>query len=284
MAVTIEEAVESRRYKETHESKQFVREFNIIGSRNALEVNELGPQLGDVWGSTNFAVVDRDYKVSNNLGSGAGDNALKLVVTYEETYGQGGGGSTDPQEPEYRYSTIGGNEHIDVAFSQEKRFGDAVPFFPGNFIEMSPDGKIKGTEIISASRSLTEVHYRTSCTTEYQEILALLSTTVNAEPFRGRPAGTVLFVGADCSKRGKNNDWQITYQFKINPDQSIEIPDLNPGEPFTKSGFKYLWFLKTAEKDSATGTMIYKTQAAYEATVYRSGYFVNLGIGTEAIN
>lgn len=112
----------------------------------------------------------------------------------------------------------------------------------------------------------------------YSQTLKALTGKVNAEPFRGFPAGQVLFRGGKGSGSSKNPLLiEITYHF----DQNDDVTEQTIGEitDVAKAGWQYLWIQYIETDDQAAKGYARRPRSVYVEKVYEATAFSALGIG-----
>ena len=151
-------------------------------------------------------------------------------------------------------------------------------------------------EVKVSSFKWTETHYFPFAfySMAYRDILSVLTCTVNASEFRGWPAGTVLFDGAEISlvtDTDTEGDGEIKYYWKIGYSfiTSPHVSDIRIGNgyPITKEGWNYLWVFRkkqTASDRNGKTSTIMRPYAAYVERVYEHTEFAYLLLpGDESI-
>jgi len=148
--------------------------------------------------------------------------------------------------------------------------GQTAPATHG-LIGQTPDG-VEGVELQAAVYNFTETHYFADAvvTEEYRKTLADLFDHVNQAPFRGFPAGEVVFAGATGQQRA-SGDWQITFHFSRHPNVTGQTIDEISG--IDKKGWEYLWLRHKTVKDDVTGWPAEKPIAVYVEKVRETGDF-----------
>ena len=112
----------------------------------------------------------------------------------------------------------------------------------------------------------------------YGIVCELLTGTVNDDTFFGRPAGEVLFLGAQ-GKTGIKTDPVFNFHFGRLPNiTGLTIGDITG---IAKKGHQYLWVeFRPGDKDEYSYRTPIEPIGVYVETVYPEGDFSLLGIGT----
>lgn len=212
----------------------------------------------------------------------AGVGIWYVTVTY--------GPKKQPEEGDisWAFDTTGGTKHITESLetiSVYKGPQEKAKIPHGKAIGVTDDGDVEGTDIIDKSFKWTENHQLllASYSWSYSDIVGDLTGTVNDATFRGKPAKTVLFEGAQGTRSTKDPDLlDMTYHFSY----SRSATNLTIGEGqwqitgIVKKGWHYLWTrFRTAEGAPAKTTTQVPRQVSVEK-VYDEGDFSLLGIGT----
>ena len=110
---------------------------------------------------------------------------------------------------------------------------------------------------------------------EYQLALHSMCPTVNLFPFRGKPPGTVLYIGADVDEgmNGENKVVDLTHQFVLAPNLVNFVYD---GIPVPlKEGHEYLWATGYVSENNMP-----RTDQVNVAPMYFKSDLNLLGLGT----
>ncbi len=228
------------------------------------------------------------------------DGLVRQSVSVEEIEGEEAGGSTyryrgeiryglrnrkDTGESTYSFDTSGGTSritHAPVVACYDAAGGPQynADSWGGAINAKSENGEVvvEGVDVKIPTFRFSETHYIAagSVTEAYKGQLAELTGKTNNATFRGRPAGEVLFCGAQGSERG-TDDWEITFHFEVSPN----VTGLTIGTitGIDKAGWDLLWVLSHKDKDAAAGTLTAKPQAVFVHRVYNQADFSLLGIG-----
>jgi len=231
-----------------------------------------------------------------------GDEAWQLTVNYA-----GMGGDGDEENPLRRsrsFDTSGSTQHITQALPVgsgqtldfERRFPATGPApAPNQSGAIGVDASsVQGVDIVVPALQWTETYDVPAAyvTTGYIKSVAKLTGTVNNAPFRGFPAGEVLFTGSTGSQEWDaekgDGPWSLSFKFVQSPNAGPNTTGQNPTDtlpPLTigsvtniaKKGHEYLW---VRYEDSVSGNALLKLpKFVYVDAVYREDNFAGLGIG-----
>lgn len=182
-----------------------------------------------------------------------------------------------PEDPsEFSFDTTGGSANIKVSLGTQPYPSDARNF--KNAIGVSGDS-VEGVDITVPAFKYTEkiVLPAATVTRSYVRALRRLTGKVNNNSFKGWEAGEVLFLGAVGTQRGRGGDWDITFHFDI----ELNETDLTIGEfeGIAKEGHQYLWAYFEPAHDEDANALVLQPTAVYVETVYRDDNFSDLLIG-----
>ena len=229
------------------------------------------------------------------------ENYTQDVWTASATYGLDdfGGGSPvqEPGDPPIiAWDASGGEEHITQALFQRDfpaTSGDKNVY--KNAIGVTKDS-IEGVDAIFPQFSWTEQYTFTAAFADFayaKNVVAPLTGKTNDASFRTFDEGEVLFMGATATRRGYERI-EVTFKFSASPN-AAEIyvtPEPDPLDPdadvpiivYEKQGHEYLWCTyvekETPADDDLPARMIWEPRSAHVATIYDTGDFSTLGIGT----
>lgn len=157
--------------------------------------------------------------------------------------------------------------------------GETLPDF-GRLINVVFDGtnnRPEGLQLNAPSEnfSLDFAAPNLTVTPAYQLTVESIQGCVNNATFKGRPAGSLLFVRCNGGFR-TDEDWSISFGFAYSPNQtSIEV-----NEDITiaaKDGHDLLWTYNDSKNEG--GLIVQKPHAAYVERVYPRADFSLLGLG-----
>ena len=188
-----------------------------------------------------------------------------------------------PEQDEYKFAfdTTGGRQKITQSLETVQKYaptGKTAADHKGA-IGVTDNG-VEGCEIIIPKFSWSETWQLPIETYDwsYSQTLKAITGKVNAETFRGFPAGQVLFRGGKGAGSSKNpNLIEITYHF----DQSDDVTAQTIGEitGVSKAGWEYLWVHYTEEHDTSADSLARRPDSVYVEKVYEAASFNSLGIG-----
>ncbi|MBR4674200.1 MAG: hypothetical protein IKP00_07030 [Victivallales bacterium] len=105
------------------------------------------------------------------------------------------------------------------------------------------DGVPQGCDIKIPVITMTITHYwkPSQFTTTLRNNVLLYGGYINSEEFRGFPARSLLYVGADIQEvdSGDRKITQVDFQFEISPPDDVEIQGWD--YKVSKAGWEYLW-------------------------------------------
>lgn len=190
----------------------------------------------------------------------------------------------NPDGPEndfdFSFDTTGGSQKITQSFRTVQKYaapGKTAPDF-GGAIGVNNDS-VEGCEIPTSAFKWTETHYIpiAAATMAYAEVLENLTGHRNAQPFRNRPAGAVIFEGAQGGKKDSETA-AITFHFKSGKHATgLQLGEITGIE---KKAWDYLWVRYEDDEDTNAKTLVKKPVAAYVEEVTLEADFSQLGIGT----
>jgi hypothetical protein len=183
---------------------------------------------------------------------------------------------------EYRvsFSTTGGTQHIAASLATVARYAPAGKVAPihNQAIGVSDNGEVQGCDIVVPSTRYT-VTYRQPLaimTDAYVRTVISLTGTVNNATWKGRAAGSVLFMGAD-GLQATNSAPEVTYHFAEQPNLTGLTIGAITG--IAKKGWEYLWVEFEELEDPLSKRLVKKPRAVHVEQVYNSANFLLLGIG-----
>lgn len=188
-----------------------------------------------------------------------------------------------PELNEYKFAfdTTGGRQKITQSLETVHKYApDGKTAADHNGAIGVTDHGVEGCEIIVPKFSWTETWQLPIETYDwsYSQTLKAITGKVNAEMFRGFPAGQVLFRGGKGAASSKNPMlMEITFHF----DQSDDVEAQTIGEitGVSKAGWEYLWVQYREVDDTDAKSFARRPVAAYVEKVYKATSFSPLGIG-----
>jgi hypothetical protein len=187
-----------------------------------------------------------------------------------------------PDAGEVRFScdTTGGSVHITQSLATTKyaKSGETAPDYKGA-IGVQGD-TVQGVDIVTPTLKfqLTYRMPKADLTLGYVLTLYALTGKVNSGTWKGFAAGELLFLGATADEKNFI-DPTVTFKFAASPNAT----NISVGGNITvtnKGGHQYLWIAYEKADDSAAKKTVQNPKAAYVETVYSSGNFALLGIGS----
>jgi hypothetical protein len=190
-----------------------------------------------------------------------------------------------PQRNEYKFSfdTTGGRQKITQSLETIHRYASPSTGKPapdhGGAIGVTDHG-VEGCEIVVPKFSWTETWQLPieDYGWAYSQVLKAITGKVNASPFRGFPAGQVLFRGGKGSGSNKDPELiEISYQFDQSDD--VEAQTIGDITGVSKAGWQYLWVQYREHDDQDAKDFCRRPVAAYVEKVYYPAAFSALAIG-----
>lgn len=188
----------------------------------------------------------------------------------------------EPGEFDFTFSTTGGTAKRTQSFRTVNKYaapGQTAPDFKGA-IGVTSDG-VEGCELQIGKLTWTETHDLplAQCTFAYALTLKALTGKRNYQDFRGLPADSVIFRGADG---GKQSEDTARLQFTFETDEHVTNLTLGPITGIAKKAWDYLWVRYMDEIDTTAKATTKRPLAAYVEEVTEAADFSLLGIGTTA--
>ncbi len=178
-------------------------------------------------------------------------------------------------ESSYSFDTSGGSQHITQSLETVASYAISgiAPDFKGA-IRATHDN-VEGVDITVPVYNFSETHYVSNDDLN-KSAYFYLTGRVNDASFKGFDAGECLFLGASGSKRGKKNDWEITFKFAASPNRTnITVGDITE---ISKKGWEYMWPRYADSEDDTAKAIVKKPVAVYIEKVYEYGDLGDLGI------
>ena len=191
-------------------------------------------------------------------------------------------------EYSWKFDTTGGSAKITHAKEHIQSYRPSGTFTPisTGAVGGNQNGDVEGCDIIVASPKWTEEFKnlpKAAFPFNYLDVLEQLTGTVNNAPFRGRAAGTVLFLGASGGASNVNPDvCEFTYNFAA----GRHVTDLwfgsgtNKIEHVSKGAWEYLWLDYVPMADNVQYKNVPSPCAVHVERVYDQTDFSLLRIGT----
>ncbi len=190
----------------------------------------------------------------------------------------------EPELNEFRLSfdTTGGTAHVTHSKDHIQTHIAVDPWTENNphkgGINVA-DGVVEGVDIVISQFAWTEDWQLpiTYMSMTYGTLIEAVTGTVNLNPFRNRPAGTVRFDGGVGSASNKEPDLcSISFRFTTSKHTSDAMPNFKGG--IAKMGWEYLWVESERKKDGTNLPTV--PRAVHVERVYDADDFAKLGIGS----
>jgi hypothetical protein len=282
------------------------RSYKLFGSTDDIEVhaylNQTLISQGLFWdypGAGDQRLQAESYSLEY-----LGGDAWHVTVDYVKEGGADDDSQANPLRRSRSFDTGGGTQHITQAIGSpaERRYAEGGDTAPNQFGAIGVDGdSVQGVDIVTPALQWTE-NYDVPAAyidTNYVKSLANLTGTVNDAPFRGFPAGEVLFVGAsgsqDWDEEKGDGPWSLSYKFVQSPNAGLNtaanvtgptgptdtLPALTIGSVtgIEKRGHEYLWVRYEDAVNNISGQQVKRPRYVYVNPVYRQEDFSALGIG-----
>lgn len=289
MAIKILEQPGSRAGRSSvDQSTEIVYEYELNGSDNIVDliaavdaeapVSGTDPVKGDTLWRTDLAWRRLGYQ------------HYSFELTYADKRRYDERSALDTGDYKISFSTTGGTARIFTSKETIKGYDAAGGFDPADFsangipdykqaIGVTSDRDVEGVDIITPAMRF-DIHYRqplATITVAYSKLLEEMTGRTNDDVFHGRPAGEVLFTGADGSQ-GIKDDPVLDYHFLRFPNLTAEtIGDITG---IAKKGHEYLWVLFQEKEDTNAKKTTKRPRVVYVERVYDDADFASLGIGT----
>lgn len=194
---------------------------------------------------------------------------------------------------EYTFDTSGGNQKITQSLNTTiydfvtsldpygyDDYGDEVGTGPDFAGAIGVDGdNVEGVDIVVPQYEFSETHLIADAlvTGTYKQTLRNLTGRICNAPFKDFDTGEALFMGASGNKRG-DTQWSITYRFASSQNRTgLSVGGITG---IDKGGWDYLWVRYDDFEDETAFSLVKRPVAVYVETVYYSGDFSTMGIGT----
>jgi hypothetical protein len=175
-----------------------------------------------------------------------------------------------------RFKTGGSTTRIKTALAQLKFPANAPD--PQKGIGVTKDS-IEGIDITVPNLEWQEEWSVPTTQVNKAYLLKLKAVTgkVNASPFRGFPAGEVLFDGADGGAEAGKKWSLVTFNFKQSDNAVVSLPGTGLSV-IPKQGWQYLDLVSETVVDN--DVLIARPKYVYINTIFETANFAELGIGT----
>jgi hypothetical protein len=198
----------------------------------------------------------------------------------EVSYGALAGKQPENGDVNWTFDTTGGTAHITNALEHLNDYGSYAPNH-GGAIGVTSEGDVEGCDIPVPSRRWTETWLMNALSLpfSYGDTVELLTGTTNNATFRGKAAGSVVFLGA--SGGGSTKDpgfFELTFQFATG--RSMVNETICGISGVYKLPWEYLWHEFEKQTDDDAKKKIKKLIGIHRERVLYPGNFALLGIGT----
>jgi hypothetical protein len=232
-------------------------EDDPLGARAALE------------GAMSYVLTNGHWLQDIEMGPLIGTEPGKFWWEAEVIWGVSSSPAAGSGElPVLRFSTKGGKQHITQSRGTT-RFYRPSPYLPSadfsGAIGVTPNG-VQGVDITVPAFSFS-YSFRVAASAindAYVSLLRVLTGSVNVSTFKGQPAGTVRFDGADGQRRGADLD----IEFSFSGEASVDDATIGDIEGIDKDGFDYLWVLYEDVEDEASAMLAKRPVGVYVEQVY----------------
>src|SRR6218665_154221 len=179
--------------------------------------------------------------------------------------------------PVLKFSTKGRTQHITQSLETVGSYAP-IPRVAADHkgaIGVTKNG-IEGvsTPVPGFSWSLTLRVDASLVTDSYVQDLENLTGSVNNATYRGRPAGSVRFAGADGQRQG--DEFEI--QFDFESEQNVEDRTVGDITGIDKDGWDYLWVQYEEQEDNDSNSIASRPISAYGERVSPRADFALLGV------
>ncbi len=190
--------------------------------------------------------------------------------------------SEDPEAPTVTFETGGGTQHIQQSIQTVGTYplsSRTAQNYHGA-IGVTKDS-VEGVDIVVPNFQWSEEYTfaAAAVTAGYIETLENTTGKTNADAFRNRAIGEVLFMGASGNKSDAST-WKISFKFAASKNVSgVSIGGISG---VAKGGWEYLWASYEDFKDelAVPPKLVKWPIAVYVEQVYHSASFSALGIGS----
>ena len=274
MTVTVEEKYDSRESGRGR-NNFLVRNYVIQGTDSDATARS---NLAATAPTTVDGYIRQSYRVEP-----VGDPTQSETWIGEARYGVASFSTPESGDSVFNFETAGGQLQITQSLDTVASYptGEA-PDFEG---AIGYDGeRVQGTSIVHPIYNWGETHWFEAgdVTITYRSNLFNQTGTVNNAIFKGMDPGECLFLGASGTRRGtgSNDDWEISFRFASQPNQSgLTIGSITG---ITKKGWDFLW-VRYADEVVTVDTnefLIQRPKNVYVEQIYKTSNFADLGIGT----
>lgn len=179
------------------------------------------------------------------------------------------------------FNLIGGTTHITTALETTSHVpagGTVVDIRKTIGIDLK-SGQVRGLDVFAPVMdfSLTTQFANAAVDQAYIDLLYDMTPCVNNAPFRGRPAGSLLFKGARGTRRGQER-WELAFEFSYSKNQTNLTVGTITG--INKEGWQYLETMYI-EGTAKIGKHVVQVPGQVNVhTVFSAENFAQLKLGT----
>lgn len=282
MAISLEEAYVSREGQRGQTGSSFDVAYYTFGEPDEV--------VAEAYVLANGPKTYRDLPLMDI----SHEQVTSSCYKWKMTFGVNLTGSQPGSPAVLQFQVGGGTIHITNSLSKTDYGNTTSDFtgqgFPMDFkgaigVELNSDktkARVRGVDVYAPILEYSYVKQFDAeeiTDTYIGQIYDLAQTPVNDDEFYGRPAGSVLFRGCRGSSKGEDI-WELTFDFSYSPNTTdLQVGDITGIE---KLGWQYLDVIYAPPNISRTvsGTQILRPAQVTVHTVYDSGDFSTLGIGT----
>lgn len=207
-----------------------------------------------------------------------------IVCTYVDPAAADDQHKLDVGECRLQGSTTGGTARILVSLQTVNSYarpgGPQAPNFK-NAVNVTRDNEVKGVDkVVPACKFSVETRMGYGlCTNVTLLGLEALTGCYNNDTWWGRPAGEVLFLGADVTVGSKGGSTLVYHFVRIPNVAGLMLGDIGP---IAKLGHHYLWVLFEETPEAASSYMPAVPKAVYVERIYEPVNFALLGLPVDA--
>jgi hypothetical protein len=276
MAITVEERFKSRQGSAIENERLYL----AVGDDDDAAIRDAVDAAAP---STSDAGVKMSDKIT--VEQIAGDTWFAVVpygaVSFDTSPAQTG-------ESVFSFNTGGSTIHVQTSLSTVGAYPtsgtpSAATSDYKNLIGVNQDGEAEGVDITQPAYAFSETKYisNSSMTVSYRSKLYRLTGRVNNASWVNDAgdtfaAGEVLFLGVSGSRRGRNGDWELTFNFAAAPNVTgLTVGDVTG---VAKKGWEYLWTENKTETTGSGGNKrnVTRPVRVYVEQVYRTDDFGDL--------
>lgn len=274
MSIVIQPEYEASCTEDDSGQKTWNRSFVLRDSNDA----EITPENAYT-AAFNYMKANRTFDglKAKNLRIDAEGNGVQRVwrfsIDYTTTGGLGGDdGTTELVLGTLRFSTKGGNTHINKSITTRLKLGvnnANAPDFKGliNVQDNVPAGV--DIQVPALHIDVTTKLATNRVNTQFLSTFYGLTGKVNSTALWGFPAHTLIFRGLDGSTDGAGT-CSLTFSFDFSPNVNTTT---TPFAQFEKRGWEYVWVHSMLTTDTNSNTTVANPDGLYVEQVYEEASF-----------